>query len=80
MMIVREADRQDVPGIFHVRVSVRENLLSEEQLRQRGITPESVAIRLEGHCKRWVAEEDGQVRIQHRRLRSPIHLGTLRLA
>jgi len=36
-------------------------LLNEEQLRQRGITPESVATVLESSCKGWGAEGDGQV-------------------
>ncbi len=60
MVIVREAHRQDIPGIFHVRLSVRENLLSEEQLRQH-VSPEALAVLLESQCKSWVAEEDGQV-------------------
>ena len=60
MVIVREALHQDIPAIFHVRFSVRENLLSEEQLRQH-VTPESLAVLLKSQCKGWIAEEDGQV-------------------
>lgn len=60
MAFVREAHRQDIPGIFSVRFLVRENLLSEEQLRQH-VTPESLAVLLESQCKGWVAEEDRQV-------------------
>jgi GNAT superfamily N-acetyltransferase len=61
MVEVREACAEDIPGIFHVRVSVRENHLDTEQLRQRGITPESIALDFEGGRKGWVAAAGGRV-------------------
>src|SRR5262249_31852714 len=62
MIEVREARPEDVAGIFHVRVSVRENHLDLEQLRQPGITPDSIARDFEAqHRKGFVAEEHGRV-------------------
>jgi GNAT superfamily N-acetyltransferase len=62
MIEVREARPEDVAGIFDVRVSVRENHLDLEQLRQRGITPDSVARDFEAqHRKGFVAEDHGRV-------------------
>jgi GNAT superfamily N-acetyltransferase len=61
MIEIREARAEDIPGIFDVRVSVRENHLDLEQLRQRGITPESLVRDFEGGRKGWVAEANGRV-------------------
>ena len=60
-IVIREARFDDVPGMFHVRTSVSENLLSVDQLAERGITPESVAASLATSAKGWVAEFDGRV-------------------
>lgn len=60
-IIFREARGADMPGISHVRTSVTENLLTVEQLQQRGITNASVAASLLTHRKGWVAEGNGQV-------------------
>jgi len=57
----REATGADMPGIAHVRTSVIENLLTREQLDQRGITNESVAASFLADCKGWVAEHGGKV-------------------
>ena len=57
----REATASDVPGISRVRTSVRENLLTVEQLRERGITNESVAASFLTTSKGWVAERDGEI-------------------
>ena len=57
----REATAADMPGIFRVRTSVRENLLTVEQLRQRGITNESVAASFLTHSKGWIAERSGEI-------------------
>ena len=54
-IIIREARRDDMPGIYHVRTSVTENLLTGEQLAARGITNESVAASFEKDSKGWVA-------------------------
>jgi GNAT superfamily N-acetyltransferase len=51
----REAAAADMPGISRVRFSVRENLLTPEQLNQRGITNESVAASFLQDAKGWVA-------------------------
>jgi GNAT superfamily N-acetyltransferase len=50
-----------MPGISHVRLSVVENALSVEQLKERGITNASVAASLLTHRKGWVAEQDGRI-------------------
>ena len=54
--IIREAIGADMPGIARVRTSVRENLLTTEQLAQRGIGNPSVAASLLMDRKGWVAE------------------------
>lgn len=59
--IFREATAADMPGIAYVRHSVRENLLTPEQLRERGITNESVAASFLTTSKGWVAERDGAI-------------------
>jgi GNAT superfamily N-acetyltransferase len=57
----REATAADMPGIARVRTSVRENLLTMEQLRERGITNESVAASFLGDSRGWVAERNGEI-------------------
>ena len=59
--VVREATAADMPGISRVRLSVKENALSVEQLTERGITNASVAASLLTHRKGWVAERSGQI-------------------
>jgi GNAT superfamily N-acetyltransferase len=59
--VIREARVDDVPGMFRVRTSVTENLLSVDQLAERGITPESVAASFATSARGWVAEQDGRV-------------------
>jgi GNAT superfamily N-acetyltransferase len=58
---LREATAADLPGITRVRTSVRENLLTVEQLRARGITEASIAASLLGDSKGWVAEHEGEI-------------------
>jgi GNAT superfamily N-acetyltransferase len=53
--MIREAGRDDMPGISHVRTSVTENLLTPEQLAARGITNETVAASFEKDSKGFVA-------------------------
>jgi GNAT superfamily N-acetyltransferase len=57
----REATAADLPGITRVRTSVRENLLTVEQLRARGITEASVAASFLADSKGWVAERGGEI-------------------
>jgi GNAT superfamily N-acetyltransferase len=59
--VIREATAADMPGISRVRTSVRENLLTAEQLRERGITNESVAASFLTDSKGWVAEGGGEI-------------------
>jgi GNAT superfamily N-acetyltransferase len=57
-----EAGPEHIPGLFEVRVTVVENALGLERLRELGITPESVASEMrEGHLKGWVVLEAGRV-------------------
>src|SRR5262249_40900386 len=51
----------DVPAIARVRTSVRENLLTMEQLAERGITNESIAASLAADRRGWVAVRDGEI-------------------
>jgi GNAT superfamily N-acetyltransferase len=59
--IIREAVGADMRGIARVRTSVRENLLTTEQLAQRGITNASVAASLLVDRKGWVAERGKEI-------------------
>ena len=54
-IIFREATAADMPGIMRVRISVVENLLTVEQLEERGITNASVAASFLTDSKGWVA-------------------------
>ena len=60
-IVVREASGADLPGISRVRTSVVENLLTREQLDQRGITEASVAASFLADSKGWVAEQGGEI-------------------
>jgi GNAT superfamily N-acetyltransferase len=59
--VVREATAADMPGISRVRLSLKENALSVEQLTERGITNASVAASLLTHRRGWVAERNGEI-------------------
>lgn len=58
---IRIATEADIPAIFDVRTSVRENHLSLEQLAALDITPASVAEMLRSTMRAWVGEVDGEV-------------------
>lgn len=59
---VRVATPADVPAVFDVRASVRENHLDRAQLAARGVMPASIARMVEGDDARaWVAMDDGCV-------------------
>ena len=60
-MGVRVATEPDIPAIFDVRTSVRQNHLSLEALERLGITPASVAGMIRSTMRAWVAEEDGGI-------------------
>ena len=54
-IMFREATAADMPGISRVRTSAVENLLTLEQLDERGITEASVAASFLTDSKSWVA-------------------------
>ena len=59
---VRIATVADLPAIFDIRTSVRENHLDLAQLAERGVTPASMSTMLDGgDARTWVAEEDDSV-------------------
>ena len=59
---VRDATAADIPALFAVRTSVRENHLDLAQLAERGVTPHSIAAMLaDGGMCAWVVEERGEV-------------------
>jgi len=60
-MQIRIARPADVPSLFDVRTSVRENHQSVEDLARIGVTPETVATMLDGEGRGWVAEENGRI-------------------
>ena len=60
-IVFREASAADIPAISHVRVSVGENLLTRDQLAERGITEASVAASFASDAKGWVASHDGTI-------------------
>lgn len=55
---LRIATAADIPALFSVRTSVRENHLDLAQLAERGVTPASIAGMLADEAARsWVIEE-----------------------
>jgi GNAT superfamily N-acetyltransferase len=60
-IIFREATAADLPGISRVRTSVVENLLTLDQLDERGITEASVAASFLADSKGWVAMRQEEV-------------------
>lgn len=59
---IRPAVTADIPALFAVRTSVRENHLDLAQLAERGVTPASIEAMIGDHEERtWVSEEDGIV-------------------
>ena len=61
MIELREATTDDIPEIFKIRVATRENVMTEDDLRKSGITPQSVEKLLETCCNGWVTEYDHRV-------------------
>jgi GNAT superfamily N-acetyltransferase len=61
--MIRPAEKFDIPALFEIRTSVRENHLDMGQLAERGVTYDSMAEMLAGdQARTWVAEDDGVVR------------------
>lgn len=53
--VIRPATPDDIPAIFDIRTSVRDNHLSQAQLTVRGITPESILAAMREMPCLWVA-------------------------
>lgn len=59
---LRTATRADIPALFDVRTSVRENHLDLARLAERGVTPRSIAGMLaSGDARAWVVEDAGRI-------------------
>lgn len=59
--MLREARVADIPVLFVIRTSVRENHMDIAALAARGITPESVEANMaSGDLGCWLAEDAGQ--------------------
>lgn len=58
---IRPATPADVSGIFHVRTSVSENVLSRAELADLGITEEAIADMIATSPCAWVAVQDDVV-------------------
>ena len=56
---IRAATEADIPAIFDIRTSVKENHLSHEQLTSMGITPEAIRQAISLAPCVWVAEVEG---------------------
>jgi ribosomal protein S18 acetylase RimI-like enzyme len=57
----REIDAADVPALFCVRQSTRENAMTLEELQRLGINPQSVTESLGQSTKGWVCDDSGRV-------------------
>jgi GNAT superfamily N-acetyltransferase len=60
-IVIRDATEADIPHIFDVRTSVRENSLTMAQMAGLGITPDAIAVALGQQPCIWVAVHDGVV-------------------
>lgn len=58
---IRDAAEEDIPAIFEVRTSVRENHLSVEQMAAIGITNESIRQLLRREPCIWVAVQGDHI-------------------
>lgn len=58
---IRDASEKDIPQIFEVRTSVRENHLSTEQMAEIGVTPQTVLEAIHKEPCVWVAHEGDQI-------------------
>lgn len=59
-MEIRTATEADIPALFDIRTSVRENHQSLEELAPLGVTPQGIAEMLRTSSQAWVAEVEGQ--------------------
>jgi GNAT superfamily N-acetyltransferase len=54
--VLRQATRQDIPGMHRVRRAVRENILTSDAVREEHYIPA-----IESTGRGWIIEEDGAV-------------------
>ena len=59
-MEIRTATEADIPALFDIRTSVRENHQSLEELALLGVTPQGIAEMLRPTSRAWIAEVEGQ--------------------
>ena len=59
-MSIREATVEDVDEMFDIRVSVRENPSTRQQLHNLGIDEQAVAAAITAAGRGWIAEEEGR--------------------
>ncbi|TRX76737.1 GNAT family N-acetyltransferase [Pseudomonas mangiferae] len=57
---IRAAVPDDVPAIFEVRTSVRENLLTRDDMQAMGITEDAVSAMIQDAPCAWVATEGSE--------------------
>ena len=62
MTTIREMTVADLPEVFEVRVSTRENSITLQEMEaEHGITPAGVAEAMQDFAKGWVCEVDGKI-------------------
>ena len=61
MLNCREITPDDVPSLLAVRIATRENTYTMDQLRELGITAESVRALLGKTHRGWLCEDEGRV-------------------
>jgi GNAT superfamily N-acetyltransferase len=60
-MTIQHARPEHVPGIYRVRLAVRENVMPLAIVERDGWTPERVGDAFSPGRKGWVVEQDGEV-------------------
>lgn len=58
---IRLAVPDDVPGLFNVRTSVKENAMNQEEMQALGITPEAITSMILASDYTWVAVDDERI-------------------
>ena len=59
--VFRGIELADIASLFEVRVRTWHNERGAEELKELGITPDSVAVRLRETHRGWLCESDGHV-------------------
>ncbi len=57
---IRLVQTEDIETLFEIRISVKENYQSRQEIAALGITPASVAKMLQVDCCAWIAEIKGK--------------------